>query len=220
MLCNPHFHLLLRSTLPLVLALLKKSDSKSDRQARLLNFLAEHLNSLQYIKGDKNVVADFLSRPSNDSSAKINSIHIEQFDLSLLGEEQSREYDERYRHLGDTVSSCQQNHVHRHTKTTFQEFQHPSQRFARVHIDIVGPLPASPVTLTTPQSYQYLLTCVDSYTRWVEALPLCSITADEVASAFINVWISRFGVPLEIVTIEGANSSQNCFKTYRKNLDL
>ena len=78
---------------------------------------------------------------------------------------------------------CQKAKVHRHSSTTPSLFRTPDTRFDFVHIDLVGPLPAS-------KGYTYLLTCVDRYTQWPEAIPLSSITAESVAQAFLHGWIS------------------------------
>ena len=83
--------------------------------------------------------------------------------------------------------------LHRHSTTPLSSFSTPDARVSVVHVDIVGPLPPS-------HGYTYLLTCVDRYTRWPEAIPITSITAESMGQAFITGWISRFGVLATIIT--------------------
>ena len=74
-----------------------------------------------------------------------------------------------------------------------------------MHIDLVGPLPTS-------QGCTYLLTCVDRFTRWPEAIPISDSTADTAAQAFVNGWVSRFGVPSTITTDRGQQFESNLWK--------
>lgn len=108
---------------------------------------------------------------------------------------------------------CQQSKVYRHTKSEIQPFDFPSARFETIHIDLVGPLPPATQqddSFTSP--YRYILTCIDRATRWIEAVPLTNITASSVAVAFFNTWISRFGVPLYVVTDRGTQFESELFK--------
>ena len=62
-----------------------------------------------------------------------------------------------------------------------------------LHIDLVGPLPLS-------EEHQYLLTMVDQFTCWLEALPLKETSTTAVAKAFVHHWVSCFGVPAVIIS--------------------
>ena len=73
----------------------------------------------------------------------------------------------------------------------------PGVSFSHVHMDLVGPPPASSDGST------YLLTMINCSTRWPEAVPLGRIDVDTVLEAFITTWVARFGVPARITTDRG-----------------
>lgn len=107
---------------------------------------------------------------------------------------------------------CQQSKVIRHTKSPIEPFNLPTDRFQAVHIDIVGPLPPTKAHGEHFNStFRYLLTCIDRTTNWAEAAPLTEITAASVATAFLNIWISRWGVPLHVITDRGTQFESELF---------
>lgn len=101
------------------------------------------------------------------------------------------------REWGRCCQACQRSKVQRHVKTSIGDFHGPHRRFAHIHVDIVGPLPVS-------QGYRYLFTVTDRSTRWPEATPMADETTDSCASALLNSWISRFGLPAHITSDRGS----------------
>ena len=90
---------------------------------------------------------------------------------------------------------CQAAKVNRHTTAPVDQFVPATRRFDHIHVDIVGPLLPS-------QNYRYLLTVVDKFTRWPEAIPLVDAQTTTCAKALALHRIARFGVPAEL-TSEG-----------------
>ena len=96
-----------------------------------------------------------------------------------------------------SCKGCQTAKISRHIKPVFGKFDEPTERFDHIHIDIVVPLPYA-------DGFRYLLTCVDRFTCWPEAIPLVDIRGKTVADAFFSGWIARFGTPATITTDRGA----------------
>jgi transposase InsO family protein len=103
-----------------------------------------------------------------------------------------------------TCIPCQASKVTTHVQTAPEQINPTGRRFEHVHIDLVGPLPPS-------NGHKYLLTMVDRFSRWPEAVPLPNIEAATVASAFVNGWISRFGVPDTITHDRGTQFEPQLF---------
>ena len=73
---------------------------------------------------------------------------------------------------------CQKAKVGRHTHAPPGSFPLPNERFKHIHIDITGPFP-------TCKGQCYLLTCIDRFSRWFEALPMPDMTAYTTDRTFL-----------------------------------
>lgn len=104
-----------------------------------------------------------------------------------------------------TCIPCQRAKIQRHTRNAPGEFELPKSRFEHIHMDIVGPL-------TPSHGFKYILTIIDRFSRWPEAVPIKEITADTVATAFYANWIARFGSPRTLTTDQGSQFETALFK--------
>ena len=92
-----------------------------------------------------------------------------------------------------------------------QTFEVPHRRFDHINIDIVGPLPPA-------QGYTHLLTMVDRFTRWPEAVPLKGMDTETCARAVVFHWIARFGMPLDMTSDRGSQFTSKLWTTIAKLL--
>ena len=84
----------------------------------------------------------------------------------------------------------------------------------RVSVDITGPFPRS------SRQNQYILTCVDHFTKWAEAIPLANHTATTVARALMTHVFSRFGAPLQLLSDRGPEFESELFGQLMKWMEI
>lgn len=108
---------------------------------------------------------------------------------------------------------CQLSKVNRHTVTPLSTFSTPDAQFDKVHLDIAGPLSYS-------QCFTYLLTCINHFTQWPEAIPTTDITAQTVPQAFLSGWISQFSIPSTVSTDRGHQFESTLWRELMELLGL
>ena len=77
----------------------------------------------------------------------------------------------------------------------------------------MGPLPPS-------QGFRYLLAMIDRNTKWLEVTELDDVTASTVVSGFLRTWVSRYGVPVTVVTERGSQFTGELWSTMCKKLHI
>ena len=92
--------------------------------------------------------------------------------------------------------ACQSSKIQTHIRAPLEKFSVPQRRFDHIHVDLVGPLPPS-------NGFTHLLTVVDRFSRWPEAIPLSDTTATSCAQALVSHWIARFGIPMDMSSDRG-----------------
>lgn len=65
-------------------------------------------------------------------------------------------------------------------------------------MDLLGELPR------TPRGHRYLLVITDRYTKLTSVVPMKSISAFEVARAFVSHWVACYGAPSRLITDNGS----------------
>ncbi|CAL8105367.1 unnamed protein product [Calicophoron daubneyi] len=249
---------------PLVAAIRSSSDKYTPREIRHLDYITQFTSDIRHVSGDRNPVADALSRINSlsstftidlqamanaqltdselpawhASSLKIRSFPLHTTDGTILCDV-SRDaprpvvpltfrktvfnvlhglshpgvratvklitsrfvwpnVDRDVRNWARSCIRCQKAKITRHTKSALGSFPIPDARFRHVHADLVGPLPPS-------RGFIYLLTCIDRFSRWADAIPLPDCTSETTARAFLERWVTQFGCPKVVTTDRGAH---------------
>jgi len=86
--------------------------------------------------------------------------------------------------------------------------------FERIGLDVLGPFPAS------TRGNKFLLVVMDYFSKWPEAWPIPNMAAETCASALVENWVARFGVPMEVHSDQGRCFESSVFQEICKNLGI
>ena len=86
--------------------------------------------------------------------------------------------------------------------------------FEVVSVDITGKHPRS------SKGNEYIVTVVDLFSKWGEAIPVRVHTAPVVASVLVNHVFSRFGMPKKLLTDQGKEFESELFKELCNKMEI
>nr|VZI35197.1 unnamed protein product [Spirometra erinaceieuropaei] len=187
-----------------------------------LDYISPFTIDIRHIDGTKNEVADMLSRPSLSSLQPSHGI-----DLYAMAAEQQKvgcPGDESVSGLllkdvplttGSGTLLCDvSTPFHRPfvpasmRRAVFQTLHGLSHRGIRTSQKLLAERPLPP-----SNGFTHLLTCVDRYTRWAEAIPLPNVQAEKIVKAFVSRWVAMFGARSTVTTDRGAQFESALFQT-------
>jgi len=86
--------------------------------------------------------------------------------------------------------------------------------FQRLCVDVMGPY------RVTSNGNRYLITVLDQFTKWPEALPVPNVRSETIASTLLYQGFSRFGMPLEIHSDRAPNFSSELYAEVMRLLGI
>ena len=95
-------------------------------------------------------------------------------------------------------------------KCPLQPLKISEKFYERVHADLMGPL-------RSITSNKYILVMSDSFTKWIELVPLPNKSAEEVAKAVYVNWICRNSPMDTLITVNGKEFQNQVMKELCEN---
>ncbi|GBM04010.1 Transposon Ty3-I Gag-Pol polyprotein [Araneus ventricosus] len=207
----------------------------SPRQLRHLDLISQYSTDIRRVHGSQNIVADALSRIEVDSITKSPILNFKEFaraqkddsdiqkflhnDASSLQLELKPCQTSNCNLLCDTSTGVPRPFV----PTSFRKLifdhlhnlAHPgiaaSTKLISARYVWPGPLPPS-------EGQIYLLTIIDRFSRWPEAIPIPDMRAKTICRAIFDTWISRFGCPSVVTFDQGSQLRSSMFVEFTRML--
>ncbi|GFX92349.1 transposon Tf2-11 polyprotein [Trichonephila clavipes] len=82
-------------------------------------------------------------------------------------------------------------------------------------LDLLGPYPAS-----RPERYRFVLVITDHFIKWSELILLRKVSAQAIANAFFENYISRYGAPISLISDNGPQFISEVFEPLSHRLDI
>ena len=112
-----------------------------------------------------------------------------------------------------TCLECQRKkNINRKEYNALNPLKHPSYPFERMSMDLVGPL------TETKNGNKYILTVMDYFSRWPEAIAIKDAEAITVGQAYLDLVLTRYGCPRIILTDRGSQFMSHMFDYINKVL--
>ncbi|GFY29459.1 retrovirus-related Pol polyprotein from transposon 412 [Trichonephila clavipes] len=84
-----------------------------------------------------------------------------------------------------------------------------------VTLDLLDPYPAS-----RPERYRFILVITDHFFKWSELIPLRKASAQAIANALFENYISRYGAPICLISDDGPEFISDVFEHLSHRLDI
>ena len=109
--------------------------------------------------------------------------------------------------LSASCPTCQKAKPAIITKAPLHPLPIQKEPFARIAMDVFGPLPP------TKAGNKYILVVMDYHTKWPEAFAVRNVTSETVVNCLIEM-IARTGIPDDLLTNNGSNFISKTMQKY------
>ena len=117
-------------------------------------------------------------------------------------------------HINKCKLCITKNPMHGKHKAPIQPTDKVGRPFEKIAIDIVGPM-----SHISSEGHKYILTIIDTATRWPEAIPLRNVTSETICTALLDIF-TRYGFPDTILSDNGTQFTSQMTNAVTKLLDI